>query len=185
MPLPFAKYGIQRGSPYEPGYHHLVDDIIAAADPKVDFAKYDLINILVTPNAGPSALDTVLSVTFSGNDDAPRADGVPLSNTSFIYSHQDDGSGSFKKTGYRVLPHENGHVFGLPDLYTMEGGGSVGHWDIMSEDWGPITTCWAGTSGSSAGWTTSRSAAPRAPAPATTCSDRWPPGAAPSWRSYR
>ncbi|MFJ2589378.1 M6 family metalloprotease domain-containing protein [Streptomyces sp. NPDC087538] len=136
MPLPFSEYGVDRGSPYEPGYRHLIEDIITAADPKVDFAAYDLVNILVTPNAGPSALDTVLSVTFSGNDDAPRADGVPLGNTSFIYSHQDDGSGSFKQTGFRVLPHENGHVFGLPDLYTMEGGGSVGHWDIMSEDWG-------------------------------------------------
>ncbi|WP_406740213.1 M6 family metalloprotease domain-containing protein [Streptomyces atratus] len=136
MPLPFSEYGMDRGSPYEPGYRHLVEDIVSTADPKVDFAAYDLVNILVTPNAGPSALDTVLSVTFSGNDDAPRADGVPLSNTSFIYSRQDDGSGSFKQTGFRVLPHENGHVFGLPDLYTMEGGGSVGHWDIMSEDWG-------------------------------------------------
>ncbi|MBH0247543.1 M6 family metalloprotease domain-containing protein, partial [Streptomyces cavourensis] len=77
-----------------------------------------------------------LSVTFSGNGDAPQADGVPLANTSFVYSRQDDGSGSYAQTGYRVLPHENGHVFGLPDLYTMEGGGSVGHWDIMSEDWG-------------------------------------------------
>ncbi|WP_405898295.1 M6 family metalloprotease domain-containing protein [Streptomyces sp. NBC_00727] len=136
MPLPFEEYGIERGSPYEPGYRHLVQDIVAAADPKVDFDEYDLVNILVTPNAGPSALDTVLSVTFSGNDEAPLADGVPLSNTSFVYSRQDDGSGSYARTGYRVLPHENGHVFGLPDLYTMEGGGSVGHWDIMSEDWG-------------------------------------------------
>lgn len=136
MPLPFSEYGIDRGSPYEPGYHRLVQDIVAAADPKVDFDAYDLVNILVTPNAGPSALDTVLSVTFSGNDDAPHADGVPLGNTSFIYSRQDDGSGSFAQTGYRVLPHENGHIFGLPDLYTLEGGGSVGHWDIMSEDWG-------------------------------------------------
>ncbi|MFJ2911753.1 M6 family metalloprotease domain-containing protein [Streptomyces sp. NPDC087228] len=136
MPLPFSGYGIERGSMYEPGYHHLVQDIVTAADPKVDFSKYDLVNILVTPNAGPSALDTVLSVTFSGNADALHADGVPLANTSFIYSRQDDGSGSLKQTGYRVLPHENGHVFGLPDLYTMEGGGAVGHWDIMSEDWG-------------------------------------------------
>ncbi|GGV89581.1 M6 family metalloprotease domain-containing protein [Streptomyces gelaticus] len=136
MPLPFSEYGVDRGSPYEPGYRRLVEDIVSAADPKVDFASYDLVNILVTPNAGPSALDTVLSVTFSGNDESPRADGVPLANASFIYSRQDDGSGSYKKTGYRVLPHENGHVFGLPDLYTMEGGGSVGHWDIMSEDWG-------------------------------------------------
>ncbi|MFE7750410.1 M6 family metalloprotease domain-containing protein [Streptomyces sp. NPDC057428] len=136
MPLPFAEYGIERGSPYEPGYRELVKDLVSVADPKVDFSAYDLINVLVTPNAGPSALDTVLSVTFSGNDDAPLADGVPLANTSFVYSRQDDGSGSYPETGYRVLPHENGHVFGLPDLYTMEGGGSVGHWDIMSEDWG-------------------------------------------------
>jgi M6 family metalloprotease-like protein len=136
MPMPFTSYGIGRGSPYEPGYRRLVKDIVAAADPKVDFRTYDLVNILVTPTAGPSALDTVLSVTFSGNDDAPQADGVPLANTSFIYSRQDDGSGSFPETGYRVLPHENGHVFGLPDLYTLNGGGTVGHWDIMSEDWG-------------------------------------------------
>ncbi|NUL06130.1 M6 family metalloprotease domain-containing protein [Streptomyces lunaelactis] len=136
MPMPFAAYGIERGSPYEPGYRKLVEDIVATADPKVDFSTYDLVNILVTPNAGPSALDTVLSVTFSGNDEAPIADGVPLANTSFVYSRQDDGSGSYTETGYRVLPHENGHVFGLPDLYTAEGGGAVGHWDIMSEDWG-------------------------------------------------
>jgi M6 family metalloprotease-like protein len=136
MPMPFAAYGIERGSPYEPGYRKLVQDVVAAADPKVDFSSYDLVNILVTPNAGPSALDTVLSVTFSGNTDAPIADGVPLSNTSFVYSRQDDGSGSYDETGFRVLPHENGHVFGLPDLYTSEGGGAVGHWDIMSEDWG-------------------------------------------------
>ncbi|MFE7775731.1 M6 family metalloprotease domain-containing protein [Streptomyces sp. NPDC057445] len=136
MPMPFAAYGIDRGSPFEPGYRQLVQDIATAADPHVDFSAYDLVNVLVTPNAGPSALDTVLSVTFSGNHDAPYADGVPLANTSFVYSRQDDGSGSYDETGFRVLPHENGHVFGLPDLYTSEGGGAVGHWDIMSEDWG-------------------------------------------------
>ncbi|MEK8143700.1 M6 family metalloprotease domain-containing protein [Streptomyces sp. M10(2022)] len=126
MPLPFSEYGIERGSPYEPGYRKLVKDLVATADPKVDFSAYDLVNVLVTPNAGPSALDTVLSVTFSGNDDAPFADGVPLANASFVYSRQDDGSGSYAETGYRVLPHENGHVFGLPDLYTMEGGALSG-----------------------------------------------------------
>ncbi|MFF3753055.1 M6 family metalloprotease domain-containing protein [Streptomyces sp. NPDC002018] len=136
MPLAFAAYGIERGAPYEPGYRRLVEDIVTAADSRIDFAAYDLVNVLVTPNAGPSALDTVLSVTFSGNADAPEADGAPLANTSFVYSRQDDGSGSYRETGYRVLPHENGHVFGLPDLYTMDGGSSVGHWDIMSEDWG-------------------------------------------------
>ncbi|MGW0410632.1 M6 family metalloprotease domain-containing protein [Streptomyces collinus] len=136
MPKPFKAYGIERGAPFDPGYRELVQDIVAAADPDVDFRSYDLLNVLVTPNAGPSALDTVLSVTFAGNSDAPVADGVPISNASFVYSRQDDGSGSYARTGYRVLPHENGHTFGLPDLYTQEGGGAVGHWDIMSEDWG-------------------------------------------------
>ncbi|MFD9909594.1 M6 family metalloprotease domain-containing protein [Streptomyces sp. NPDC059063] len=136
MPKPFKAYGIERGAPFDPGYRDLVEDIVAAADPKVDFRAYDVVNVLVTPNAGPSALDTVLSVTFAGNHEAPVADGVPIANASFVYSRQDDGSGSYDRTGYRVLPHENGHVFGLPDLYTQDGGGTVGHWDIMSEDWG-------------------------------------------------
>ncbi|MFI6089167.1 M6 family metalloprotease domain-containing protein [Streptomyces sp. NPDC051218] len=136
MPKSFKEYGIERGAPFDPGYRELVQDIVAEADPDVDFREYDLVNILMTPNAGPSALDTVLSVTFAGNTEAPVADGVPVSNASFVYSRQDDGSGSYRETGYRVLPHENGHVFGLPDLYTQDGGGAVGHWDIMSEDWG-------------------------------------------------
>lgn len=136
MPKSFKEYGIERGAPFDPGYRDLVKDIVAEADPDVDFREYDLVNILITPNAGPSALDTVLSVTFAGNTEAPVADGVPVANASFVYSRQDDGSGSYRETGYRVLPHENGHVFGLPDLYTQEGGGAVGHWDIMSEDWG-------------------------------------------------
>ncbi|MER6068877.1 M6 family metalloprotease domain-containing protein [Streptomyces sp. NPDC001817] len=136
MPKPFKGYGIERGAPFDPGYRQLVQDIVATADPMVDFSAYDILNVLITPNAGPSALDTVLSVTFAGNGDAPVADGVPIANASFVYSRQDDGSGSYSRTGYRVLPHENGHTFGLPDLYTQEGGGAVGHWDIMSEDWG-------------------------------------------------
>ncbi|MDX3385559.1 M6 family metalloprotease domain-containing protein [Streptomyces niveiscabiei] len=136
MPKPFAAYALERGAPFDPGYRELVEDIVAAADPRVGFRDYDLLNVLVTPNAGPSALDTVLSVTFAGNTEAPLADGVPVANASFVYSRQDDGSGTYGETGYRVLPHENGHVFGLPDLYTQEGGGAVGHWDIMSEDWG-------------------------------------------------
>ncbi|GGW75795.1 M6 family metalloprotease domain-containing protein [Streptomyces griseoloalbus] len=136
MPKSFRAYGIERGAPFDPGYRELVRDIVAEADHEVDFQAYDLLNVLVTPNAGPAALDTVLSVTFAGNGEAPTADGVSVSNASFVYSRQDDGSGSYDRTGYRVLPHENGHVFGLPDLYTAEGGGAVGHWDIMSEDWG-------------------------------------------------
>ncbi|KUJ70115.1 hypothetical protein ACZ90_07130 [Streptomyces albus subsp. albus] len=136
MPHTFRSYGIRRGSPFEPGYRRLVRDIAATADPLVDFRRYDLVNVLLTPNAGPPAARTVLSVTFAGNPEAPLADGVPLSNVSFVYSRQDDGTGSYPANGFRVLPHENGHDFGLPDLYTAAGGDTAGHWDVMSEDWG-------------------------------------------------
>ena len=136
MPHSFASYGIKRGSPYSPGYRRLVQDIVDAADPQVDFRLYDLVNVLVTPNAGPSAVDTVLSVTYSGLRDVPRADGVPLTDVSFVYSRQDDGSPTARHNAFRVLPHENAHAFGVPDLYTADGGTKAGHWDVMSEDWG-------------------------------------------------
>ncbi|KAF4409755.1 M6 family metalloprotease domain-containing protein [Streptomyces lycii] len=136
MPRPFASYGVERGARYEPGYRRLVQDLARAADRHVDFSAYDLINVLVTPNAGPSAVDTVLSVTFTGPPGVPHADGVPLDNMSFIYSRQDDGTTGAAENAYRVLPHENAHSLGLPDLYTGEGGRKAGHWDLMSEGWG-------------------------------------------------
>ena len=103
MPKSFRAYGIERGAPFDPGYRRLVQDIVVAADPKVDFRAYDFLNVLVTPNAGPSALDTVLSVTFAGNTEAPVADGVSVANASFVYSRQDDGSGSYDPVSYTHL----------------------------------------------------------------------------------
>ncbi|MDT3398503.1 M6 family metalloprotease domain-containing protein [Streptomyces sp. B1866] len=137
MPRPFGSYGLDRGSPYEPGYHRLLTDLVRVAGPVVDFRRHDLVNVLVTPNAGPPAVRAVLSVSFAANPRAPVADGVRLANVSFVYGRQDDGTGSYPRTGFRVLPHENGHLFGLPDLYTGAGGDLAGHWDVMSEDWGP------------------------------------------------
>ncbi len=136
MPKSFAEYGIERGAPSTPATGAWSRTWVAAADAEVDFRSYDLLNVLVTPNAGPSALDTspVRHLRRQRGPGRRRRPGVH--NASFVYSRQDDGSGSYDETGYRVLPHENSHVFGLPDLYTQEGGGAVGHWDIMSEDWG-------------------------------------------------
>ena len=37
MPKTFRAYGIERGAPFDPGYRDLVQDIVAAADPEVDF----------------------------------------------------------------------------------------------------------------------------------------------------
>ncbi len=91
--------------------------------------------MLATPNAGPPATESVLSVTFSGGPlGLDTDDGVPFTNASFIWSRQTGDS------AFRVLDHEVGHAFGLPDLYyTGENGRPppVGHWDPMDEDWGP------------------------------------------------
>ena len=139
MPRPLTAYAIKRGDAFDPasdtGYHALSRDLVRAVDASVDFRKYDVINVLATPNAGPSATRTVLSVTFSGGDMGLRtADGVPFRNASFIWSRQTGES------AYRVLNHENAHNFGLPDLYYTDGRSAppaAGHWDLMDEDWGP------------------------------------------------
>ncbi|AOP45370.1 M6 family metalloprotease domain-containing protein [Streptomyces lydicus] len=139
MSRPLAAYGIQRGTNFDPasdsGYHALSQEIVRAVDPMVDFRAYDVINVIATPNAGPPATRTVLSVTFSGGDMGMQtADGVPFRNASFIWSRQAGLS------AFRVLNHENAHSFGLPDLYYTDERPApppVGHWDPMDEDWGP------------------------------------------------
>ncbi|MFI9049279.1 M6 family metalloprotease domain-containing protein [Streptomyces sp. NPDC053427] len=139
MSRPLAAYRIQRAATFDPhshtGYHALSREIVRAVDDSVDFRAYDVINVLAAPNAGPPAARKVLSVTFSGGDMGLRTgDRVPFRNASFIWSRQSGDS------AYRILNHENGHDFGLPDLYRTDGrrvATPVGHWDPMDEDWGP------------------------------------------------
>ncbi|MGW2628365.1 M6 family metalloprotease domain-containing protein [Streptomyces chattanoogensis] len=139
LPRPLTAYRIQRAASFGPrsatGYYALSRDIVRAVDDAVDFRAYDVINILAAPNAGPPAARAVLSITFSGGGmGLGTADGVPFRNVSFIWSRQ-SGPGA-----YRILNHENGHAFGLPDLYYTDGRRAltpVGHWDPMDEDWGP------------------------------------------------
>ncbi|GGU86649.1 M6 family metalloprotease domain-containing protein [Streptomyces albospinus] len=139
MSRPLEEYGITRGAEFDPssnsGYHALSREIVHAVDPYVDFRDYDVINIITTPNAGPPATRTVLSVTFSGSDLGLKTGrGKPFTNVSFIWSRQTGLS------AFRVINHENAHSFGLPDLYFTEdrdGPTPVGHWDPMDEDWGP------------------------------------------------
>ncbi|MEV0264977.1 M6 family metalloprotease domain-containing protein [Streptomyces sp. NPDC050617] len=139
MSRPFAAYGIGRGTPFDPasdsGYYAISKEILAAVDRDIDFSRYDVINVLATPNAGPPATESVLSVTFSGGPiGLGTDDGVPFTNASFIWSRQTGDS------AFRVLDHEAAHSFGLPDLYYTGGKKRpppVGHWDPMDEDWGP------------------------------------------------
>ncbi|MER5888874.1 M6 family metalloprotease domain-containing protein [Streptomyces sp. NPDC001941] len=131
MSKPLASYGIGRGVPFSPGYAALTAEVARAVRAEADPGAYDLLNVLVTPNAGPDALETVLSVTYSGGTFDFGRGAVPFAG-SFVWSRQTGDS------PWRVLAHENGHAFGLPDLYLDGGGGTTaGHWDLMDEDWGP------------------------------------------------
>ncbi|GAA2056590.1 M6 family metalloprotease domain-containing protein [Streptomyces carpaticus] len=137
MSQPFEAYGIDRGAGWHPedpqGYNRLIEEIVAALGEEVDHSAYDLVNVLATPNAGPPATEKVLSVSFPGRPLAETPTGT-LSNVSFIWSRQPGES------PHRVLVHENGHAFGLPDLYWTGQDDApllAGHWDVMEQDWGP------------------------------------------------
>lgn len=131
MPRPFSAYGIGRGYGWD-AHTAMMRDLLKVADRSIDFRGYDLLNVLVTPNAGPPADEAVLSVTWTGASAATTDDGAHLDKVSLIYGHD--------QSGPRVLSHENGHAFGLPDLYAADDfqrtDTLAGQWDSMSLDWG-------------------------------------------------
>ncbi|SEN61584.1 M6 family metalloprotease domain-containing protein [Actinacidiphila rubida] len=131
MPRPFSAYGIGRGYGWD-AHTAMMRDLLKVADRDIDFRGYDLVNVLVTPNAGPPADEAVLSVTWTGASAATTDDGAQLNKVSLIYGHDQSGS--------RVLSHENGHALGLPDLYAADDfqrtDTLAGQWDTMSLDWG-------------------------------------------------
>jgi M6 family metalloprotease-like protein len=131
MPRPFSAYGIGRGYGWD-AHTEMMRDLLKVADKDIDFRGYDLVNILVTPNAGPPADEAVLSVTWTGASAVTTDEGAHLNKVSLIYGHDQSGS--------RVLSHENGHDFGLPDLYAADDFARTdtlaGQWDTMSLDWG-------------------------------------------------
>lgn len=131
MPKPFHSYGIGRGYGWRT-HTAMMRDLLRVADRQIDFSGYDLVNVLVTPNAGPPAEQAVLSVTWTGASAVTTDDGTALDRVSLVYGHDQSGA--------RVLSHENGHAFGLPDLYSVEDFGHTdtlaGQWDSMSLDWG-------------------------------------------------
>ena len=131
MPRRFAAYGIARGYGW-PVHREMMRDLVAVAGRSVDFRGYDLVNVLAAPNAGPPADETVLSVTWTGGTAATTERGAHLDRVSVIYGHD--------QSGPRVLAHENGHILGLPDLYSVRDFSRTdrlaGQWDTMSLDWG-------------------------------------------------
>ncbi|MDW6062564.1 M6 family metalloprotease domain-containing protein [Streptomyces sp. FXJ1.4098] len=108
-------------------------DAIAAADPSVDFGRYDVVYLVADPDAPGVDADATKVVNF---EQPLRADGVELRRLVTVFeNHPPDRN---------VLAHETGHVFDLPDLYhrpkSSDGEGDwdtyVGDWDLMGSQFG-------------------------------------------------
>jgi M6 family metalloprotease-like protein len=126
MPHPSTFYPYSRDFTAE-DHEVYVRDAVKAADAAVDFAGYDIYYFV----ANPEADEISFSPTFSFGPDSPiHADGATISiGVTF--------GNDITFWGYKVLDHETGHVFGLPDLYSYAESGDqhrfVGGWDLMGD----------------------------------------------------
>ncbi|TGB06345.1 M6 family metalloprotease domain-containing protein [Streptomyces palmae] len=122
MPEKSTDYAIRRD--WDPGRRTTyLRQAVAAADPKVDFSRYDLVYLVADPDAPGIDADATKVVNF---DQPLRADGAALRRLVTVFeNHPPD---------QHVLAHETGHVFDLPDLYRRPSG-SGGDWDTRVGDW--------------------------------------------------
>ncbi|WP_324784043.1 M6 family metalloprotease domain-containing protein [Streptomyces sp. H51] len=130
MPRPSTAYAVRRDwNPVRRSAY--LRDAVAAADPEVDFSRYDVVYFVADPDAPGVDSDATKVV----NLDTPlRADGRDIRRVVTVFErHPPDRL---------VLAHETGHVFDLPDLYQrpVDGKGDwdtyVGDWDLMGSQFG-------------------------------------------------
>lgn len=130
MPSRSTAYGIQRD--WEPDQRTAyLRDAIAAADPYVDFSRYDFVYLVADPDAPGVDSDATKVVNF---DEPISVDGTELRRLVTVFEQSPPDR--------NVLAHETGHVFDLPDLYERPADGKadwdtrVGDWDLMGSQFG-------------------------------------------------
>lgn len=132
MPGPSTSYGIQRDWAPEDRRRYL-EDAVAAADPAVDFGRYEVVFFVADPEAPGVDPDATKIVNLGS---PIGADGERLAHIGTIFeAHPPDRY---------VFAHESAHTFDLPDLYKRPGdddvGGDwnteVGDWDLMGDQKG-------------------------------------------------
>ncbi|MEU6478948.1 M6 family metalloprotease domain-containing protein [Streptomyces sp. NPDC047017] len=122
MPRPSTAYAMHRDwDPRDRAVY--LRDAIAAADPQVDFSRYDVVYLVADPDAPGVDSDATKVV----NLDTPlHADGTDIRRVVTVFErHPPDRL---------VLAHETGHVFDLPDLYHRPAD-DKGDWDTYVGDW--------------------------------------------------
>nr|WP_308294821.1 M6 family metalloprotease domain-containing protein [Streptomyces sp. JJ66] len=130
MPQPSSAYAIARDWGAE-GRAAFVRDALAAADPRVDFADYDVVYFVADPDAPGVDSDATKVVNFA---EPVVLDGTELRRIVTVFERY--------PADRNVLAHETGHVFDLPDLYHRPHDGKgdwdthVGDWDLMGSQFG-------------------------------------------------
>jgi M6 family metalloprotease-like protein len=130
MPQPQTAYaGIETSFVAQRDY---IQDAVTAWEDALDFTTYDLVYV-VSPKAATARSISPAYIAPPGW--GVYADGVEL-------RHGATFGGDVDYWGYKIVDHETGHVFGLPDLYTYGAGWpalheSVGGWDVMGTIEGP------------------------------------------------
>ncbi|MEU9011746.1 M6 family metalloprotease domain-containing protein [Streptomyces sp. NPDC048479] len=125
MPHNSTDYGFARGLGHE-AHEAYLRDAVTAADPYVDFSRYDMVYVVATKNA--SAISFTPTYVYD-----PGAAGVVADGTRIKWAvtfGQD-----MWHWGPKLVGHETAHSFGLPDLYAFDTGTDghrfVGGWDVM------------------------------------------------------
>ncbi|MFE0134815.1 M6 family metalloprotease domain-containing protein [Streptomyces sp. NPDC059037] len=125
MPHKSTDYGYERGLSHEE-HEAYVKDAVTAADPDVDFSRYDMVYVVATKNA--SAISFTPTYVYEPGTAGVVADGRRI---KWAVTFGQD----MWHWGKKLVAHETGHTFGLPDLYAFDAGDDlhrfVGGWDVM------------------------------------------------------
>jgi M6 family metalloprotease-like protein len=101
---------------------------LAAADPFVDYSKFDVVYVL-SPKTIPST-----SIAYG-----PAFPTKVVVEDGFVMNGTISGADaymSFPGASWKWMAHETGHLFGLHDLYTVPPQEETfGEWDLMSLNW--------------------------------------------------
>jgi M6 family metalloprotease-like protein len=111
-----------RSADYIADAEQYLTDVVAAADPYVDFTEFDVVYVAPSSRTAETATSAIL------NGFGVRADGRPIR----LWIPFPAGFADEANTDPFLLLHETGHLLGLPDLYTQGAPGRFYRWDVMA-----------------------------------------------------
>ncbi|MEA2473125.1 MAG: hypothetical protein QOE06_1040 [Thermoleophilaceae bacterium] len=108
MPRSAADYGLDEGVD-DDQYRRYLKDVVAAADPEVDFSAYDAVEVFNPEGVG--LLRAQAYVEYPGH-------GIKVDGGELRYAAASADKADRAQLG-RTMAHELGHDIGLPDLYDV------------------------------------------------------------------